>query len=155
MKNSLINIKGFHCSSNCDLTAQILNCLGPNLKILCLQYFKSVDLEVIQEVIESRKSTMKEICFTTCIVPDNFLKSISLIKELNLSCIQLVLCKGFTYFGLSEFLKSQKNITKLVFKEIEPLSDDILLVISENLSQIRDLRLQIGYGSFAEVSKSL
>ena len=151
MKNSLLSINSFHHSGNFDAAQIFLMFLGPNLTKLCLSHEKDVD--VILKVIKSRRSTMKEICFENCMITDGLLRYISLIKELNLLSINLCSCSGFTYFGLREFLKSQRNITKLDLQvDEEPLSDDILQAICENLSKIRDLRLRIFDGSFTEVS---
>ena len=133
---------------------QLLSILGPNLKRLCFSYSHNLDLKVVLEVIESRRSTIKEISFVGCNVTDDFLKSISKLKELDLLSICLRQCYGITYFGLRELIRSNRNCEKFSLSMNRwgnLISGELMLVISEFLPKIRCLRLR-GEICYTEVS---
>ena len=149
LKNSLRKIKTFHFGSKCYSSPmtevnihKIISTVGPNLNKFCLMDIPNNCYDVILDFIESRKSTLKELNFFSTIITDDFLESISLIKELNLTSFSLKGCNESTNVGLRKLCKSQKNIKELDISYWEGLSDESLVVISELLPNIRLLRLE-------------
>ena len=149
LKNSLQNVKTFHCGNTslespmteADLR-KVIPTIGPNLNKFCLLGVPLICYDVILEFIELRKSTLKELNFINCNISDDFLESISLIKKLNLTSFSLRECQDSTNVGFQKLCKSQKNIKELDISFWEGLSDESLMVISDNLPNIRLLRIE-------------
>ena len=149
LKNSLQNVKKFHFTNTFGespfaepVLRKVIPTLGPKLNKFCLVSIPRMCFDFIVDFIELRKSTLKELNFMFCNISDDFLETISLIKELNLTSFSLRGCKESTNVGLRKLCKSQKNIKELDLNFWEGLSDESLIIISDILPNIRILRME-------------
>ena len=124
-----------------DDLRKVIPTIGPNLKKFCLMCVPRLCYDVFSDFIEFRKSTLKELNFIGCIISDDFLETISLIKELNLTTFSMRGCQGCTNVGFRKFCKSQNNIKELNLSCWEGISDESLMIISDILPNIRLLRI--------------
>ena len=165
LRKSMQNLKIFHFiaydhesagdANTKNVLTRILPIIGPKLTKLCIICNQSLDLDAAFKVIESRQSTMKELCLICSSLSDDFLKAISRLKELDLTSVTLFPTKdnnNITNIGLRELLKSQRNIRKLHIVSFREISDESLLVISEYLPNISILKIMDERKCFTEVS---
>ena len=140
-----MNLRKFHFvsqnsrSSVVDLP-KITSLLGPRLNTLCFKNLQIVPFELIFELIESRKSTLKEIHFYHCGITDSFLESVSNIKHLNLRSVISRGCDNITDSGVIKLCESQTNISRLDISTTE-LTNKSVSAICEKLPKIETLRL--------------
>ena len=152
LKKSLMNLRRFHFVSQYSCSSYLLkitSLLGPRLKTLCFKILQIVPLELIFELIESRKSTLKEINFYHCGITDSFLESVSNIKDLYLRSVILRGCDNITDRGVKKLIESQKYIRRLDISS-RKLTDKSVSVICEKLPKIETLRMNSK--GFADVS---
>ena len=148
LKNSFQNVKTFHCGNTdfeypmaeADLR-KVIPTIGPNLNKLGLVGFPHMCYGIILDFIKLRKSTLKELHFFYCNFSDDFLKSVSLIKKINLTSFSLRGCRESTNDGSLKLRKSQKNIKELNLNFWKGLSDESLMIISDILPNIKLLRI--------------
>ena len=156
MKNSLKKVTDFKLLLFTDFNkvtfCKITSLLEGDVKKLGIFELEG-DFNCVLDFIEKKKSSLKEISFPLWYINDHHLKSLSFIKGLDLTTVDLSYCTEITDFGLSKLCESQKNIMELDISSSE-LTDVAVFVIVKCLPKIKSLRMQ-NCTNITDVSPSL
>ena len=141
MKNSFKKVTDFHLSLYLDFNevtlCKITSLLEDDVKKFGLYEYQH-DFKCVLDFIERKKSSLKQINFPKCYINDHDLESLSVIKGLDLTTIDLSFCPNITDFGFSKLCESQKNIMELDISSCE-ISDDAVFLIVKCLPKIKYL----------------
>ena len=141
LQNSMKNVTEFHLLLYLDFDeatfCKITSLLENDIKTFCIFRYQQ-NFKCVLDFIERKKSSLKKINFPLCYINDHDLESISVIKGLDLTSINLTFCLELTDFGLSKLCKSQNNIMELNISSCL-LSDDAVVLIVKYLPKIKSL----------------
>ena len=130
---NLLLVNAFDEVTFCKITSLLDN----HITKFCIFSYKH-DFKCVLDFIERKKSSLKQINFRLCHINDHDLESLSVIKGLDLTTIDLSFCPNITDFGFSKLCESQKNIMELDISSCE-ISDDAVFLIVKCLPKIKYL----------------
>ena len=141
MKNSFKKVTDFNLLLYLDFDdvtfCKITSLLEDDVKKFGIFKYQH-DFECVLDFIKRKKSSLKQINFPLCYINDHDLESLSVIKGLDLTTLNLFYCTKITDFGFSKLCESQKNIMDLNISSCD-LSDDAVFLIVKYLPKIKYL----------------
>ena len=127
-----------HCSKVDEVTfCKITSLLEDDIKKFCILRYRH-NFKCVIDFIERKKSSLKQIYFRFCNINDHDLESLSVMKGLDLTSINLTFCSKLTDFGFRKLCASQNNIMELDISSCL-LSDDAVFSIVKYLPKIKSL----------------